>query len=177
MLIIFILFVIGKLTENTSSTTNTADTNTNDSSTAPITTLDNNVYKVGETLKSDMFEITVNKVGIYDRVNAGNEFVNLKPEAGINYIVFNTTFKNIDTESRMLMDGKLTINYNGKDYDFDKSETIMLDGWGLLLDQINPLVSKTTNMVYKVPAELKGDLYWIPGRVDDGQKILLGTLN
>jgi len=63
----------------------------------------------------------------------------------------------------MLMDGSVWINYNGKDYEFDKSESIMAEGWGLFLDQINPLISKTTNLVYKIPAEIKGDIYWQPG--------------
>ena len=63
----------------------------------------------------------------------------------------------------MLMDGSVWINYNGKDYEFDKSESIMAEGWGLVLDQINPLISKTTNLVYKIPAEIKGDIYWQPG--------------
>lgn len=131
---------------------------------------------VGETLHTDYFDITVNKVSLEDRVNTGNEFADLKPEQGNLYLIINATFKNTDKESRMLMDGSVWINYNGKDYEFDKSETVMLEGWGLLLDQINPLTSKTTNLVYKIPAEIKGNAYWQPGRADNDQKILLGNL-
>ena len=131
---------------------------------------------VGETLHTDYFDITVNKVSLEDRVNTGNEFADLKPEQGNMYLIINATFKNTDKESRMLMDGSVWINYNGKDYEFDKSETVMLEGWGLLLDQINPLTSKTTNLVYKIPAEIKGNAYWQPGRADNDQKILLGNL-
>lgn len=133
--------------------------------------------RVGETLHTDYFDITVNKVSIEDRVNTGNQFADLKPEQGNMYLIINATFKNTDKESRMLMDGSVWINYNGKDYEFDKSETVMLEGWGLLLDQINPLTTKTTNLVYKIPAEIKGNAYWQPGRADSDQKILLGNLN
>ena len=76
----------------------------------------------------------------------------------------------------MLTDGSVWVNYNGKDYEFDKSETIMAEGYGLLLDQINPLTSKTTNLVYKIPAEVKGEAYWQPGRASDDERILLGKL-
>lgn len=131
---------------------------------------------VGEILKTDYFDITVNKVSLEDRVNTGNEFADLKPEEGNMYLIINATFKNTDKESRMLIDGSVWINYNGKDYEFDKSETVILEGWGLLLDQINPLTSKTTNLVYKIPADIKGNAYWQPGRADNEQKILLGNL-
>ena len=132
--------------------------------------------KVGEVLKTDYFDITVNKAELKDRVSTGNQFSDLKPEDGNMYLIINATFKNTDSESRMLVDGSVWINYNGKDYEFDKSETIMAEGYGLLLDQINPLTSKTTNLVYKIPAEVKGEAYWRPGRSDDDERILLGTL-
>ncbi len=153
----------GKSTENSTNTNEqVADTSTR--------------VKVGEILKTDYFDITVNKVGLNNSVDTGNEFSDLKPESGINYLVINATFKNTDSESRMLVDGSVWINYNGKDYEFDKSEPIMLEGWGLLLEQINPLTSKTTNLVYKIPTEVKGDAYWQPGRSDDDERIYLGTL-
>jgi hypothetical protein len=131
---------------------------------------------VGQILHTNYFDITVNEVHLMDRVNTGNEFADLKPEQGIQYLIINASFKNIDKESRMLIDGSVWINYNGKDYEFDKSETVLLEGWGLLLDQINPLTTKTTNIVYKIPEEIKGNAYWQPGRADSDQKILLGNL-
>lgn len=131
---------------------------------------------VGQVLHTDYFDITVNEVNLQDRVNTGNQFANLKPEQGNMYLIINASFKNTDNESRMLMDGSVWINYNGKDYEFDKSETVMLEGWGLLLDQINPLTTKTTNLVYKIPAEIKGNAYWQPGRAKKSQRILLGNL-
>lgn len=133
--------------------------------------------KLGETLSTEYFDVTVNKVGIENRVNTGNEFANLPAEDGNKYLIMNTTFKNTSNESRMLMDGEILINYNGKDYTYDKAETIMLEGWGLLLDQINPLTSKTTNLVYKIPAEIKGTAYYKPGRSGSGDLIELGNID
>ncbi|AZA51550.1 DUF4352 domain-containing protein [Chryseobacterium sp. G0201] len=135
-----------------------------------------NYKKIGETLPTDYFDVTVNKISIENRVNTGNEFADLKPEAGIRYLIINTSFKNNSEESRMLIDGEVLVNYNGKDYTFDKSEPIMLEGWRLMLDQINPLTTKTTNLVYKIPAELKGKAYYKPGRSGSNDLIDLGTI-
>ena len=147
-----------------------SDENKNSSST------EQNFVKVGEVLITDYFEIKVNKVRLTNAVNTGNMFADLKPEKGHLYLIINVTFKNIDTESRMPTEGSVWINYNGKDYKFDSPETILQEGWGLMFDQLNPLTKKTTNLVYKIPAEIKGDAYWQPGRSRKDQKIYLGNL-
>jgi hypothetical protein len=131
---------------------------------------------VGQPLQTEYFAVTANKVSVKDRVSTGNEFADLKAEPGNKYLIINATFKNTDQESRMIMDGSVWINYNGKDYEFDKSETVMLEGWGTMLDQINPLTSKTTNLVYKIPAEIKGTALWNPGRSDKDLVINLGEI-
>ncbi len=131
---------------------------------------------IGQVLKTDYFDITVNKAEIQKTVHTGNQYTDLKKEDGINYLLIEANFKNTDNESRMLDDGSVWINYNGKDYEFDKTETVMAEGYGLLLEQINPLTSKTTILVYKIPAEIKGDAYWQPGRANDNERIFLGNL-
>lgn len=135
-----------------------------------------NYPTLGQTLQTRYFEVTITKAGLTNKLNTGNEFTDEKAGEGNQFLVMQTTFKNIDNESRMLTDGSVFINYNGKDYEFDKSETIMAEGYGLFLDQINPLTSKTTKLVYKIPAEIKGPAYYRPGRADDDQKIFLGNL-
>lgn len=132
--------------------------------------------QVGETLSTRYFDVTVNKVALQDRVNTGNEFADLQREEGNQYLIINTTFKNTDGESRMISDGEVVINYNGKDYLFDKSETVMLEGWGTMLDQLNPLTSKTTNLVYKIPIEIKGPAYYRPGRSNSDDLIAIGNI-
>jgi hypothetical protein len=158
--------------KSTSTTSTTTSTESGGSETAEATA----TKKIGETLPTEYFEVTVNNVKVKKSVSTGNEFADLKAEPGNKYLIMNTTFKNIDNESRMLMDGEILINYNGKDYTFDKSETVMLEGWGLLLDQINPLTSKTTNIVYKIPEELKGVAYYKPGRAGSKDLIELGNI-
>lgn len=148
----------------------------NSSSSDSSEKINEEIIKIGDVLNTDYFEIKANKIDIQKMVNTGNEYLNLKEEPGNLYLIINATYKNVDSESRMLFDGSVWINYNGKDYEFDKSEPVMAEGWGLLLDQINPLTSKTTNLVYKIPEEIKGDVYWQPGRSSSDKKIYLGKL-
>ncbi len=181
----FILFGI-TAEKNTKTTTNATETVSNNTAKSESDEKDDLEKKteatkstqigIGDVLQTDYFEIKANKISLKERISTGNEFADLKPEEGITYLIINATFKNTDNESRMLIDGSVWINYNGKDYEFDKSETVMLEGWGIMLDQLNPLTSKTTNLVYKIPTEIKGDAYWQPGRADSDQKIFLGSL-
>ena len=133
--------------------------------------------KTGDVLSTHYFDVTVNSARIQNRVNTGNEFADLKPERDTQYLILNITFKNTDTESRMIEDGEVLIAYNGKNYRYDHSETIVADGWGLFFDQINPLTSKTTNLVYKIPSELKGTIYYHPGRADSDKIIRVGDID
>jgi hypothetical protein len=132
---------------------------------------------VGQVLKTDYFDVTVNKVSITQKIKdpSGLE-MHVTAEPGTKLLVLNVTFKNNDSESRMAMDGSVHFNYGGKDYNFDNSETLMIDGYGLFLDQLNPLISKTTNLVYKIPAEVSGEAYYNPGRADGDERIILGNI-
>lgn len=131
---------------------------------------------VGQALKTDYFEVTVNKVDVVSALNTGNELTDLKADDGSKLLVFNVTFKNVDGESRMIIDGQVHINYQGKDYNFDRSESVLADGYGLFMDQINPLTTKSTNLVYRLPKEITGTAYYIPGRADSDEKIVLGEI-
>jgi hypothetical protein len=135
-----------------------------------------NDVSIGQVLKTDYFEITVNKVETSNKVNTGNQYLDLKQEAGSKYLILDVSIKNIDSESRMLTSGSVFIQYNGKDYEFDKDETVLADGWGLLLDQINPLITKKTKLVYKIPAEISGVGKWNPGRTNSDDIINLGDI-
>jgi len=136
----------------------------------------NSAVAVGQPLQTKYFAITVNEVAVSDRVRTGNEFSNLPKEEGNKYLIMNVSFKNTDKESRMIMDGSVWIEYNGQRYEFDKSEMVMAEGWGTMLDQINPLTSKTTNLVYKLPAEITGTAFWQPGRSGSKELINLGNI-
>jgi hypothetical protein len=132
---------------------------------------------VGEVLKTDYFEITVNNVSINDMVDVGNEFANLKSEPGNKFFILDVTFKNIDDESRYLYDGIVYVTYNNKPYKFDKVESVLYEGWeGTTMKEINPLTTYTTKLVYKIPSEIVGAATYQPGRAGSDEKIFLGNI-
>jgi len=131
---------------------------------------------IGEVLKTDYFDVVVNNVTIDNHISTGNQFADIPEQPGNKFVILDVTFKNTDNESRMLTDGELIINSNGKEYKYEKSETIMLEGWGLIIDNINPLTTKTTKIVYKIPSDIKGVAFYRPGRAGHDEVILLGNL-
>jgi len=163
---IFFVFAVASGSDDKKTSDNSSTTETKKES----------LPTIGQELQTDYFLVTLNKVETKNKVSTGNEFADLKAEQGNKYLIINVTFKNTDKESRMLMEGTVYIDYNGTRYEFDKSETLLVEGWGLMLDQINPLTSKTTNLVYKIPAEITGEAYWNPGRSDKDQMFYLGTV-
>lgn len=124
-------FLLG--TDGSNGETTYSDTN-NSSNSTESSTQEPTIKKVNETLSTRYFDVTVNAVNTVSYVNTGNPFADLPQEEGTYYLVLNTTFKNTSEESRMITDGEVLIYYNGKEYKFDKAETIMLEGWGLMFD-------------------------------------------
>lgn len=134
------------------------------------------VGRIGDAVHGRYFSYTVNSVQLLDRVDTGNEFADLERSEGNQYMVLDVTIRNTDTESRMLFDGSIWVNVDGKNYNFDKTEMVMLEGWGSNLDSINPMVTKETKLVWKIPNGISGDAYWQPGREDSDFRISLGSL-
>ena len=133
--------------------------------------------KIGEVLKTEFFDVTVNKIFLTDFINFHNEFMDVKAGEGNKFLILNVTVKNTDKETRtMFSDGILWINYNGQEYKYETSETILNEGWGFILDAINPLVSKTTRIVYKMPKEVTGEAYFQSSRSNNDERIYLGEI-
>jgi len=129
--------------------------------------------KYGDTIKAGDFEVTLNGHRISDRVDTGNEFTNIAQQEGNQFFIMNVTFKNISDKTKMAFPGSVYIEHNGKTYKYNNPETVMLEGWGMFLEQLNPLTSKTTRLVYKIPTEIKGAIYWEPTR---GSRFSCGEL-
>lgn len=131
---------------------------------------------IGEVLQTDYFDVTINNASVDDEVITGNSMCDIHKQPGNKFIILDVTFVNTDKESRMLADGTLIINSNGQEYTYEHPETILLEGWGLFLNNINPLTSMTTKIVYKIPESITGIAYYRPGRADDDERIVLGKL-
>ncbi|MFK3790909.1 DUF4352 domain-containing protein [Pseudomonas piscis] len=117
------------------------------------------------------FDVTVNDCTISRSIDTGNRYSTLKPDPDARFLTVNATFKNTDNEGRLPSEGSLLISKDGKDYKFDTTETIMSDGYGIRLRSLNPLIKLNTKIVYKVPNELSGEVYWRPGRNAEDKKL------
>lgn len=126
-------------------------------------------------LQTKYFQVTVTDVKISKSVKTGNQFSDLKPEEGNKFVILGITLKNTDNESRMMFEGKLIIDYNGKQYSFEQSEPVFAEGWGIT-ENINPMVTKKTKVVYKIPDEISGTAYYNPARSENDEVIFLGPI-
>ena len=149
------------------------DSSTSNSNSEPSKKEETKKYlQVGETGKSGYFEVTINSVEVVNSKKI-DDFESLKAEKDSKYLIINMTFKNVDKESRTIFEGSVYIDYNGTKYEYDHTETFLVDGWGVFFDKLNPLTSKTTNIVYKIPAEIAGEAVYKTG---SGVEFNLGTI-
>ena len=58
--------------------------------------------------------------------------------------------------------GKVYLVLNGEKYEYDKNETILLDGWYIFMKKIGPLNTLRTKLVFKIPNEQNINLFWMP---------------
>ncbi|OMQ37146.1 DUF4352 domain-containing protein [Pseudomonas putida] len=127
--------------------------------------------RVGMQAQVGYFDVTVNDCTLSNSIDTGNRFTALKPDADARYLTVNATFKNTDNEGRLPFEGSLIIRKDGKDYKFDTTESVMSEGYGIRLRSLNPFIKLTTKIVYRVPNELSGDVYWKPGRNAEDKRL------
>lgn len=120
------------------------------------------------------FEVSADKGEYGPVLGTGNRYAEPKSWPGSRFFTVYATFKNIDTESRQPFEGSLLINYNGKEYVFDSVEPISLEGYNIWFRAVNPLVAMKTKIVYRIPDEISGEVYWRPGRNSDSTRLWLG---
>jgi len=135
----------------------------------------NTLFAVGQSFRTDYFEVTVNDVSATAAIDTGNQFTSMRADSGNQFLLLNITIRNIDDESRMFSDGSAFLETGGKRYEFDHPETIIDDRFSLM-EQINPMVSKTINIAYKIPDGVEADAYWIPGRNSHDAQVSLGHI-
>lgn len=122
------------------------------------------------------FEIYVDSCFQTTRVNTGNVHSEPKQWKDSKFLVVEATFKNIDVESRLPVEGSAYINISGKEYKFDQSEHILQEGYGIFFNRLNPLVSMTTKIVYRIPENIHGEVFWEPGRNTEKIRLWCGSI-
>lgn len=122
------------------------------------------------------FDVAVTGGKVNKQVGTGNKFIEPKQWEGSRFLTINASFKNLDTESRLPVEGSLFINYDGKEYEFDSVEPIMMEGYNIWFKKINPLITMKTKLVYRIPDEIHGPVYWRPGRNPTDTKLWVGNI-
>lgn len=117
------------------------------------------------------FTTTINDCHIKELPLTGNSFTEPKQWPGSRFLVVDVSFKNEDSEGRLPIEGSLIINYLGRELRYDVTETILQDGYGIYFKSVNPLLSMPTKIVYRVPSEVSGEVFWEPGRNSEGKRL------
>ena len=96
-----------------------------------------------------------------------SRFEDKEPAPGDSFIVLDVSVRNRGHETRVFNAGPLVVLSGGKEHRFDTPENIIADGY-LLLEAIKPGAGVRGRIVYEVPSDLAGDVYWLPG---NGQRL------
>ncbi|OQB07118.1 MAG: Telomeric repeat-binding factor 2 [Candidatus Cloacimonetes bacterium ADurb.Bin211] len=135
-----------------------------------------NQIAIKQTANIGYFDVTVNSCTIKNAIYF-NEYSKLGPEEGAKFVVIDLSLKNTSNKSRMMFEGELQlISNDGKKLVMDKTETVFEDGYGLILESINPMLTKKTKIVYKIPANIPGHLYYVPARNKTDIVVDCGTI-
>lgn len=131
---------------------------------------------IGAPLHTRYFDVTVEKTFASESIVDNSGPVSLPQENNIQYFVIAITLKNTDTESKMMPEGELHIQQDEVSVNHTPSETILAKGWGMYMENIAPGATIKTKLVYKVPAGIKGKVYYYPDKSYNNDRILLEVL-
>ncbi|MPQ65365.1 MULTISPECIES: hypothetical protein [unclassified Pseudomonas] len=96
------------------------------------------------------------------KIGTLNPVLDPKSWTGSKFLILDASFKNTSTTSRYPSPGAVIISKNGQTYKFDKFEMVAGDGFGVLSEALNPLITYRTKLVYRIPADLTGAVVWQP---------------
>jgi hypothetical protein len=108
------------------------------------------VYKIGDSLNTKNFEITILDKEITKSVYDKSGY--LKNDADGNFVVLTVKYKNTAKEAKRIHNGDFKLTLNGNTY----SPTTLLVNTenNIFLDAINPGVEKTGKLYFDVPADV-----------------------
>lgn len=118
--------------------------------------------KIGGLLHAGSFDITIKNASVSEILKTGNELADPKPQQGSQFLVIDGDYKNTDSTTHTLSSGYVAVDVDGKKLIYNKAELILNDGWGLIFEKVGPLITKSTKLVYRIPLNLKGKVYFYP---------------
>jgi hypothetical protein len=123
----------------------------------------------GEAAPAKPLQIALDRAHFADRIDVSG--VDAKqPATGNRFVVLDVDVRNTDTQPRVFSEGKLVAVDEQRERTFATPVNIFADGY-LQLQVLQPSARARGRIVYEVPDDLKGVLYWQPG--EGGERILL----
>ena len=146
-IILFVILAVGSVGGDSSSSGS-------ESSTKKVAEVkEEEMGKIGEPFTTNNFEVTVNGIKVIDSQKI-NSITSLDKEDGVKYLIINVSAKNIANESKSLVSsGKLILGDGDDKIEIKNDETLLTEGYGVFLEEVNPKLSKKTKLVYKIPAD------------------------
>lgn len=93
-----------------------------------------------------------------------------QPAKGNHFVVLDVAVRNTDTQPRVFSEGQIIAADASRERTFPTPVNIFADGY-LQLQVLPPASAARGKIVYEVPDDARGVLYWVPG--GDTQRILL----
>ena len=97
-------------------------------------------------------------------------FDDKQPAKGNHFVVLDVAVRNTDTQPRVFSEGQIIAADASRERTFPTPVNIFADGY-LQLQVLPPASAARGKIVYEVPDDARGVLYWVPG--GDTQRILL----
>ena len=146
--VIFIILAAGSVGDSGSSSSSAGS-----SSKKTAEVKEEEMGKIGEPFVTNHFEVTVSGIKAVDSQKI-DVLTSLDKEEGVKYLIISVSAKNISAESKSLISaGKLILGDGEDKIEIANDETLLSEGYGAFLEEVNPKISKKTKLVYKIPAD------------------------
>ncbi|WP_248802164.1 DUF4352 domain-containing protein [Pseudomonas sp. MWU13-2100] len=122
------------------------------------------------------FKITANSCVARGKVGTLNPFLEPKAWNGSKFLIVDASFKNVSTSSKYMFPGSVAVSKNGKVYKFDKFEMVNESGFGSDAEPLNPLITYRTKLIFRIPADLTGEIVWHPDERTDDVTVSCGSI-
>ncbi len=147
-IIVFVILAVGSVGGDSASSSGSSS-----SSKKVAEIKEEDMGKIGEPYVTNNFEVTVSGIKSVDSQNI-DAITSLEKEEGVKYLIISVSAKNIANESKSLLSaGKLILGDGEDKIEIANDETLLSEGYGVFLEEVNPKISKKTKLVYKIPAE------------------------
>jgi hypothetical protein len=134
---------------------------------------DTKTYKIGDTVRVGEFQYIVNKVSTSTGLGDVADGIGAKPN-GIFYVV-NVTVKNLDNTASTVDDTLFKLKDGSNEYSASTEGDIYGNqNNNFFLQQLNPNVSLTGNVVFDMPKDAKGFSLDVSGGMTKGGNATIG---